>query len=151
VGLVQAMPVAAVNEDLDGSARPRGGEHVEPLARHGAVWLVEPPVQRAARHLALARVPAKDLDRLRHLAAVVVLAIERLAIVTTEYGGPHAAKDTTARRSIVAHWTRRRVMIGFIGLGVMGESMCRNLAKKSGEQIVAFDTRAEPLAALARD
>ena len=42
-------------------------------------------------------------------------------------------------------------MIGFIGLGVMGEPMCRNLAKKSGEKIVAFDTRAEPLAALAKD
>ena len=41
--------------------------------------------------------------------------------------------------------------LGFIGLGVMGESMCRNLAKKSGAAVVAFDRRAEPLAALARD
>ncbi len=41
--------------------------------------------------------------------------------------------------------------IGFIGLGVMGEPMCRNLATKSGAAVVAFDQRAEPLAALARD
>jgi hypothetical protein len=42
-------------------------------------------------------------------------------------------------------------VLGFIGLGVMGESMCRNLAKKSGARIVAYDTRSHPLAALAAD
>jgi 3-hydroxyisobutyrate dehydrogenase-like beta-hydroxyacid dehydrogenase len=41
--------------------------------------------------------------------------------------------------------------LGFIGLGVMGEPMCRNLARKSGHPVVAFDRRREPLAALARD
>ena len=41
--------------------------------------------------------------------------------------------------------------LGFIGLGVMGEAMCRNLARKSGAVVVAYDQRAEPLAALARD
>jgi hypothetical protein len=41
--------------------------------------------------------------------------------------------------------------LGFIGLGVMGESMCRNLAKKSGSAIVAFDARPAPLAALSAD
>src|SRR5690242_15517720 len=41
--------------------------------------------------------------------------------------------------------------VGFIGLGVMGEPMCRNLATKSGAAVVAFDQRAEPLKALARD
>ena len=35
--------------------------------------------------------------------------------------------------------------IGFIGLGVMGEPMCRNLARKSGAQILALDLRREPL------
>jgi 3-hydroxyisobutyrate dehydrogenase len=35
--------------------------------------------------------------------------------------------------------------IGFIGLGVMGEPICRNLLKKSGRPIVAFDLAAEPL------
>ena len=29
-------------------------------------------------------------------------------------------------------------MIGFIGLGVMGEPMCRNLAAKSGEEMLAL-------------
>jgi 3-hydroxyisobutyrate dehydrogenase-like beta-hydroxyacid dehydrogenase len=44
-----------------------------------------------------------------------------------------------------------KTTLGFIGLGVMGEPMCRNLASKSGAPVVAFDPRAEPLAALARD
>ena len=42
-------------------------------------------------------------------------------------------------------------MIGFIGLGVMGEPMCRNLARKSGRQVVAWDTRREPLERLIAD
>src|SRR4030095_4429445 len=41
--------------------------------------------------------------------------------------------------------------LGFIGLGVMGESMCRNLARKSKAAVVAFAGRGEPLASLARD
>lgn len=41
--------------------------------------------------------------------------------------------------------------LGFIGLGVMGEPMCRNLARKSGHPVVAFDRRKEPLEALTRD
>jgi len=41
--------------------------------------------------------------------------------------------------------------LGFIGLGVMGEPMCRNLARKSGRSVVALDTRAEPLERLAAD
>ena len=36
-------------------------------------------------------------------------------------------------------------MIGFIGLGVMGEPICRNLAKKSGEKVFAFDLKQPPL------
>ena len=42
-------------------------------------------------------------------------------------------------------------VVGFIGLGVMGESMCRNLARKSGARVVAFDARSAPLASLASD
>jgi 3-hydroxyisobutyrate dehydrogenase len=38
--------------------------------------------------------------------------------------------------------------IGFIGLGVMGEPICRNLVKKSGARVLAFDLAAEPLARL---
>ena len=40
-------------------------------------------------------------------------------------------------------------VLGFIGLGVMGEAMCRNLATKSGARISAYDTRPGPLDALA--
>lgn len=35
--------------------------------------------------------------------------------------------------------------IGFIGLGVMGEPMCRNLAVKSGIKVIAFDLDPSPL------
>jgi 3-hydroxyisobutyrate dehydrogenase len=38
--------------------------------------------------------------------------------------------------------------IGFIGLGVMGEPICRNLVKKSGKSVLAFDLAPEPLARL---
>jgi len=36
-------------------------------------------------------------------------------------------------------------MIGFIGLGVMGEPICRHLATKSGQRVMAFDIAPEPL------
>jgi len=42
-------------------------------------------------------------------------------------------------------------VIGFIGLGVMGEPMCRNLARKSGRPVIAWDTRSEPLDRLIAD
>lgn len=41
--------------------------------------------------------------------------------------------------------------IGFIGLGVMGEPICRNLLKKSGLPVTAFDLAAEPLARIKAD
>jgi 3-hydroxyisobutyrate dehydrogenase-like beta-hydroxyacid dehydrogenase len=41
--------------------------------------------------------------------------------------------------------------IGFIGLGVMGEPICRNLVKKSGRRLLAFDLSAEPLQRLRAD
>src|SRR4029079_14550648 len=41
--------------------------------------------------------------------------------------------------------------IGFIGLGVMGEPICRNLVKKSGARVLAFDLSSEPLARLGAD
>jgi 3-hydroxyisobutyrate dehydrogenase-like beta-hydroxyacid dehydrogenase len=41
--------------------------------------------------------------------------------------------------------------LGFIGLGVMGEPMCRNLARKSGGRVIAHDLSAAPLERLAAD
>src|SRR5882757_1759992 len=38
--------------------------------------------------------------------------------------------------------------IGFIGLGVMGEPICRNLVNKSGKRVLAFDLALEPLTRL---
>ena len=45
--------------------------------------------------------------------------------------------------------TRDIGSIGFVGLGVMGEPMCRNLAVKSGMTVLATDVRPEPAARLA--
>jgi 3-hydroxyisobutyrate dehydrogenase-like beta-hydroxyacid dehydrogenase len=36
-------------------------------------------------------------------------------------------------------------MIGFIGLGVMGEPICRNLAARSGNEVLAYDLNPAPL------
>ncbi len=41
--------------------------------------------------------------------------------------------------------------IGFIGLGVMGEAMCRNLARKGSWKVIAFDQKVEPLERLRAD
>ena len=41
--------------------------------------------------------------------------------------------------------------LGFVGLGVMGEAMCRNLARKSGLPVTAFDLRPDTLTRLAAD
>lgn len=41
--------------------------------------------------------------------------------------------------------------LGFIGLGVMGEPICRNLARKSGRTMQAFDLDPAPVARLAAD
>jgi len=42
-------------------------------------------------------------------------------------------------------------MIGFIGLGVMGEPICRNLAKKSSDDVMGFDIDPAPLERLKAD
>src|SRR3984885_740727 len=41
--------------------------------------------------------------------------------------------------------------IGFIGLGVMGEPICRNLVRKSGARVIDFDLAPEQLARLKAD
>ena len=41
--------------------------------------------------------------------------------------------------------------IGFIGLGVMGEPICRNLVRRSGARVITFDVSPEPLARLKAD
>jgi 3-hydroxyisobutyrate dehydrogenase-like beta-hydroxyacid dehydrogenase len=41
--------------------------------------------------------------------------------------------------------------IGFIGLGVMGEPICRNIARKSGAPVIAYDVRPEPTERLRAD
>lgn len=42
-----------------------------------------------------------------------------------------------------------RTAIGFIGLGVMGEPMCRNMARKSGRKLIGYDRAPAPLERLA--
>src|SRR6201997_3752906 len=41
--------------------------------------------------------------------------------------------------------------IGFIGLGVMGAPICRNLVRRSGARVITFDLSPEPLARLKAD
>lgn len=41
-----------------------------------------------------------------------------------------------------------KTTLGFIGLGVMGEPMCRHLVQKSGSEVTVFDINAEPVARL---
>ena len=41
--------------------------------------------------------------------------------------------------------------IAFIGLGVMGEAMCRNLVKKGSWKVVGYDTKPEPMQRLKAD
>jgi 3-hydroxyisobutyrate dehydrogenase-like beta-hydroxyacid dehydrogenase len=41
--------------------------------------------------------------------------------------------------------------IGFVGLGVMGEPICRNLARKSSLRVVGYDLSDEPFSRLAAD
>ena len=45
--------------------------------------------------------------------------------------------------------TSSKQKLGFIGLGVMGEPMCRNLAAKSGADVVGLDRVAAPMTRLA--
>lgn len=45
--------------------------------------------------------------------------------------------------------TEKHQQVGFIGLGVMGEPMCRNLAVKSGLRVVGYDRDEKPLQRLA--
>lgn len=47
-----------------------------------------------------------------------------------------------------AQWTQPQTL-GFIGLGVMGGRMCRNLKQKSGKTVIAFDMDSAKAAALA--
>src|SRR5258705_10635823 len=55
----------------------------------------------------------------------------------------NASKQATSKEEMSDYKT-----IGFIGLGVMGEPICRNLVKKSGKRVIAINLSPEPLARL---
>src|SRR5664280_1372089 len=66
----------------------------------------------------------------------------------TRSGVVTSSRQENASKQI-ASWTMAPYKtIGFIGLGVMGEPICRNLVKKSGAPVIAFDLAPEPLARL---
>ena len=46
---------------------------------------------------------------------------------------------------------KNRPALGFVGLGVMGEPMCLNLARKASSKIIGFDLSSNPLDRLAGD
>ena len=85
IALVQPLPVAAMDENLDGRRRwARGRKDVERLAGMRAVGDIEPDGQRGAGRFALARVAGEPRSVVGHLGAVVVFPIERLLVVVAE-------------------------------------------------------------------
>src|SRR5437016_14613061 len=62
---------------------------------------------------------------------------------------PIAPRRPSAPNS--SSWTDMTDKIGFIGVGTMGEPMCRNLARKSGLEVLAADRDAAPLKRLATE
>src|SRR5205807_9850002 len=81
VGLVEPVPVAAVNEHVHGRRAIAGGEDVEALAGVRAVGEIEPAVERGARLGAGDRVPRQPVGALLDLLAVVVLGVEGVLVV----------------------------------------------------------------------
>ncbi len=85
VGLVEAVPVAAVDEDLDRRrAGPGGGKDVQALVVVRAVGHVEPHRELGPRPRALGAVAGDPVERVLHLDPVVVLGVERLPVVAAE-------------------------------------------------------------------
>lgn len=54
-------------------------------------------------------------------------------------------------RHIASDMTKPALTLGFIGLGVMGEPICRNIATKSKRPMLAHDVNAAPLQRLAAE
>ena len=78
--------------------------------------------------------------------------------VVLKQGQSYQVADGDARPSFAhrqaapnsSSWTDMTDMIGFIGVGTMGEPMCRNLARKSGLTVLAADRDEAPLQAAGR-
>src|SRR6266850_5614439 len=142
VGLVEAVPVAAVDEDVHGGGAgpgPRGKKNVEPLGVMPAERHVEAHRQLGADARALGAVPPDPVHRVLYLRAVVVLRVERLLVVVQEYvhaaafpasegggppvwtGGPPRLSRTTAASP---RWSER--------MGVWGPSRDPHVQKLSG-------------------
>src|SRR5581483_3753742 len=101
VGLVERHPVAAVDEEVDGrrAAALRRQEEVDRLPGPGPVTEVEPDRQRGPGPRAL-RGPARQvLGVAGDLAAVVVLAIQRLAVVLEEHRRAHGVRRHSTPRT----------------------------------------------------
>src|SRR3989442_15773937 len=78
IGLVQALPEAAVDERVHGRGSAAGRKDVEHLARVRPVGDIEPALERRARLGARDRVPRDPVGAVLDLFAVVVLGVERL-------------------------------------------------------------------------
>jgi 3-hydroxyisobutyrate dehydrogenase-like beta-hydroxyacid dehydrogenase len=62
---------------------------------------------------------------------------------------PPSSQTGSPNEGSAAH--RPLETIGFIGLGVMGEAMCRNVVTSASWSVVAFDLNDEPLTRIERD
>src|SRR5207245_604971 len=85
VCFVEAVPVAAVDEDVDGRPRrARGWKDVQSLALARAIRHIEAAGEGRPRRGALARVAREPVRRVLDLRAVVVLPVQRLAVILAE-------------------------------------------------------------------
>src|SRR5207302_9384679 len=100
IALVERVPVAAVDEDVDGRGAVAGRQkHVVRLAGMAAVRDVKPGGQLAPRPLALARVARQPHLGVGNLFTVVVLAIERFPVVAAKDEG-HRSRSRTSSASL---------------------------------------------------
>ncbi len=93
---------------------------------------------RTARRSSRPHHPRPRSDRQRNLSAR-----QRQGRCIRTASGAVALVREIAELSMAPYRT-----IGFIGLGVMGEPICRNLVRKSGLPVTVFDLAPEPLGRL---
>jgi hypothetical protein len=84
IGLVEPVPVAAVDEHVHGGRPAARGEDVEALAGVRTVGEIEAALERGARLGAGHRVPRQPVGAVFDLLAVVVLGVESLLVVLAE-------------------------------------------------------------------
>jgi len=76
-------------------------------------------------------------------------ANEERSRIVDRHGRQSRLNHVIETRKCIAMSEQQPFTLGFIGVGVMGEPMCRHLATRSGATVLVYDTNPEPLARLA--